>query len=116
MGFKKPDKITATLGLSSVKVKIGETLALQGVLKNASGQQQALLVDYVVFYQGKQGAERAKVFKWKALDLAAGESTEINKTHSMRLTSIRALYPGNHRVELQVNGVIVASKQFNLTA
>jgi len=102
------------LGLSSENVRVGETVVLKSLLKNASAQQQALLVDYVVFYQGKRGTERAKVFKWKTLDLAAGESLEISKTHPMRLTSIRALYPGRHRVELQVNGVIVANAQFNL--
>ena len=114
IGFNKPEKITAELRISPTKIKIGESIALQLALKNTSARPQLLLVDYIVYYQGKQGSKRAKVFKWKTLKLAAGESAEIIKKHPMRLTTIRALYAGRHRVELQINGIVVASENFSL--
>ena len=54
------------------------------------------------------------MFKWTKRELAPGESIELTKTVAMRTTTTRALYPGKHRVELQVNGSRVAKASFSL--
>lgn len=114
IGFNRPSSIGAVVGVSPRKVKIGESLTVSAIIKNESTRQQALLIDYVVHYKGKLTAERSKVFKWKTFNLAAGQSITLDKKHPMRLTTIRALYPGAHRIELQINGRIVASTDFQL--
>ena len=54
------------------------------------------------------------MFKWKSLELASGETVTLEKKLPMRETTIRALYPGKHHVELQMNGVRMASAYFQL--
>ena len=72
------------------------------------------MADYTVHYARKADKVSAKVFKWKTIELAAGEEIELTKKHNMDQTSVRALYPGTHLVELQVNGVRMAEAEFEL--
>jgi hypothetical protein len=67
-----------------------------------------------VHYVRKGDKSSAKVFKWKSLKIPAKGSVSLEKRHSMKLTTIRALYPGEHRVEVQVNGVRLADARFVL--
>jgi hypothetical protein len=73
-----------------------------------------MIVDYAVHYVRKGGRTSDKVFKWKTLELASGEEITLEKKHSLKATTIRALYPGCHRVELQINGVRLADAEFEL--
>ncbi len=115
IGFSKPDGIDAKLTLSDRQVRIGESLVITAALNNASRKKQQLLIDYIVHYQGKGSASRRKVFKWTTVTLKANEKHVSEKKHALKRTTIRALYPGKHKVELQLNGEIVAAKNFELT-
>lgn len=116
IGFKKPDNLAVTLQVKPGKIHIGESVTVTATIENRSSRRQELLLDYVVHYKGKNGGERPKVFKWKTLSVAGKQTVVHEKKHPMRLTTIRALYPGDHRVELQINGEIVANKVFRLLA
>ena len=85
------------------------------VLENASRKKQNLLIDYIVSYQGKNDKPRRKVFKWKSLEVSAGDSVTLSKQHPMKQTTVRALYPGAHAIELQLNGVITDREEFQLS-
>ena len=61
------------------------------------------------------GALSAKVFKWKNLRLGPGESVSLSKNHTLKEVTVRAYYSGEHRVAIQVNGVILGEKAFELT-
>ena len=115
IGYAKPTGIDVKLKLSGKQVAIGESVGLQARLSNTGKKKQKLLIDYIVHYQGKSSASRRKVFKWKSIELKAGESMLLEKKHPMKRTTIRALYPGNHTVELQLNGESVASQKFSLS-
>ncbi|MEM1415599.1 MAG: DNA alkylation repair protein, partial [Myxococcota bacterium] len=65
-------------------------------------------------YVKSDGEARPKVFRWKSLTLAAGATVELGKTLTIRHASIRRLYPGAHRVDLQVNGAVLAESGFEL--
>lgn len=54
-----------------------------------------------------RGAAWAKVFKLRSLVLAAGATLRLVKQHSFASVSVRRIYPGLHRVAVQVNGVIL---------
>ncbi len=115
IGYSKPSGVDAKLKLSKKKIAIGEALTIQATLHNSSHKKQQLLVDYIVHYQAKNNAAvRQKVFKWKTIELKAGEKLQADKKHAMKRTSVRALYPGKHKVELQLNGEIVARQAFEL--
>lgn len=114
IGYTKPNKLDAKLALKPKKVAIGESVVMSVQLHNGSNKPQSLLVDYVVHYVRKTTATGEKVFKWKTLTLAPGEAICIEKKHALKATTIRALYPGVHLVELQINGYRVDKGQFRL--
>ncbi len=114
IGFSKPNKITANLSVSPKTIKLGESVQLSAMLENQSKKTQQLMIDYIVHYVRKNNVCNEKVFKWKSLELAAGESLELGKKHPMKTTTIRALYNGCHKVELQINGHRLADGQFTL--
>ena len=114
IGFKTPKSIDVTLSVKPRKIKIGDSVTLNASIKNRAKTSQPLLVDYSVGYVRKSGASNDKVFKWKKLDIAAGQTLAIEKKHSMKTTTIRVLYPGRHSVSVQVNGVVMAESSFTL--
>lgn len=115
VGFSKPNGVTAELSLSAKRISIGESININATLHNSSRRSQQLLIDYLVHYQGKNKSDRRKVFKWKTIELKAKDELVIEKSHPMKRTTVRELYQGKHKVELQLNGEIVAGRFFELT-
>ncbi|MFK7994589.1 MAG: hypothetical protein AB8B87_10660 [Granulosicoccus sp.] len=113
-GFSAPQKITAQLSVSPKTIEVGGLVQLSASLTNNAKKTQALMIDYVVHYVRKNNVRNGKVFKWKTIELAAGESIALEKKQPMKTTSIRALYTGMHKVEIQVNGQRLAETQFQL--
>lgn len=72
------------------------------------------MIDYVVHYVRKNSVVNEKVFKWKTIAVDAGDTITISKTHPMKRTTVRALYSGLHKLDVQVNGVRLASGEFTL--
>jgi hypothetical protein len=60
------------------------------------------------------GSTSPKVFKGWKLTLGPGEQRTLGKRHSLRPVTTRVLYPGPHRIELQVNGQTLAQADFEL--
>ncbi len=105
----------AALHLSADRVAVGSEILLTVSLKSASAQPQDLLVDYVVHHVRANTATSPKVFKGWKLTLAPREQRTLTKRHSLRPVTTRVLYPGSHRIDLQVNGLSLASATFDLT-
>lgn len=106
----------ASLTASPSAVSVGGQLQLDVVLQSDSTQTQALVVDYVVHHVRANGTTSPKVFKGWKLDLPAGDSRSLTRSHSLRPVTTRTLYPGRHRVELRVNGQTLAESGFDLRA
>lgn len=116
IGFSAPKRLRASLTASNASPRIGESVTLLATLESDEIKPQPILIDYLVHYVRKNGSTSGKVFKWKQLELHKGQRVELQKKHSFKTTTVRALYPGAHRVELQVNGVRVASTEVRLVA
>lgn len=114
VGFAPPQKLSAELQIRPRRVAMGGEIALTARLSSRAARSQHVVVDYVVHYVRRGGKVSAKVFKWTTCRLAARGETELAKRHSLRRTTIRALYPGLHRVELQINGARLAEASFRL--
>jgi translation elongation factor P/translation initiation factor 5A len=54
------------------------------------------------------------VFKLKIADLKKGQSVTIEKKHRVHHFSTRKLNPGIHKVTIQINGIKVGEKEFQL--
>jgi 3-methyladenine DNA glycosylase AlkC len=106
----------ARLSLSPRRVAVGGKLELVLELDSTSAKPQALAIDYVVHHVNANGSTSPKVFKGWKRTLAPHEHCRLVKSHSLRPVTTRVLYPGEHRVDVQVNGKVVASGTFRLTA
>ena len=75
----------------------------------------SIFVDYRVHYVKRaEGSTLAKVFKWKELTLAPGETAGFTKTQTFRDFTTRTHHPGRHDVEILVNGESLARESFEL--
>jgi len=104
IGFKAPRNLSARLSVFPKQIQIGEGVELSLDLHSAASVEQQLLVDYAIEFIRKNGTISSKVFKWKRISAQPEERLSLKKKHSMRATTVRELYPGRHRIELQING------------
>ena len=105
MGYEPDPPVKAVPTLDRKTCKIGEQVELRAELTNTGTSPQALLLDMMVSFPGKNGALREKVFKWTTLELQPGEQRTLRKVLPFfRRTSTRVLYPGKHIIHLQLNG------------
>ncbi len=97
-----------------------QTIPLGGVLEFSvtitAQKSERLLIDYIISFQNKAGSMNSKkVFKLKQCQVTAGTSIHLRKKHRfMTGMTTRTLYPGNHLMELQINGKTVAQAPFLL--
>lgn len=94
------------------KVHIGEFVEFD--LKIIAKKNEKLIIDYIVYFQNKNGKRGSKVFKIKKVLLRKGGDLTIHKKHFLRVMTTRRLYPGRHKIELQINGKIYGEKEFLL--
>ena len=113
-GFAALTGIAADLAVGTPTVRFGDGLTFTLSLKNESPNPQPLMVDYAVHHMKANGSLAPKVFKWKSLTLKAGETVVMDRRHAMRAITTRQYYPGRHRLEILVNGAVLAGGDFEL--
>lgn len=96
------------------RVKLGGRIEFETKIVSKSKRPQTLIVDYVVHYVKASGSAFPKVFKWKVVTLAPGESLVLSKRQQIRDFSTRRHHAGRHVVELQINGIRPARDHFQL--
>ncbi len=79
-----------------------------------SDKDQNLMIDYILHFLKKNGTYSQKVFKLKSNQYLAGKSVLIEKKISFKSISTRTYYPGLYKIDIQVNGDLVAGTRFNL--
>lgn len=114
-GFAEGADVKAALTLSPQSLSLGQRLELSATVISTSRKPQRLVIDYVIHYVKASGGSAAKVFKWTEAELNGGERLELKKTQMIQDFTTRKHYPGNHKVELQINGQRVASTAFDLS-
>ncbi|MEP4197338.1 MAG: DNA alkylation repair protein [Aliishimia sp.] len=115
LGYRDDPNLKADLRVAQSNLEIGQTLAFEAEI--TSDNDLPVLVDYVIWFQKANGTQAPKTFKLKTASVAAGKSLSINKKHVLRgnATTFK-IYPGAHKIGLQVNGRIVADCVFDLAA
>jgi 3-methyladenine DNA glycosylase AlkC len=111
----KPSVKLADFKVTPARLKLGQVLEFSFSLTSTSSKPQSLAVDYIIHYVKASGGTSAKVFKLRELTLAAGEKQVIRKRQTIRNFSTRKHHAGRHRVEIQINGRLLAQGQFVLT-
>jgi hypothetical protein len=87
---------------------------LQVDLQSTSAQAQRLAIDYAVHHVKAGGHTTPKVFKGWVIELAPGEQRQLLKRHSMKAITTRRYHPGQHAVDLRINGQVLAHQAFGL--
>jgi hypothetical protein len=95
-------------------IALGERIRLSAAITSTSDQPQRLVIDYAVHYVKKSGTPSRKVFKLKEMDLTPAETCELSAGQVIRDFTTRRHYAGHHRVELMVNGEVLAESGFDL--
>lgn len=96
-------------------ITIGE--CLEFVFTLTAKKDEPLLIDYILYFQNKSGnGHNKKVFKLKRINMKKNQKLAIVKKQLMKNMSTRKLYPGEHKIEIQMNGKKLAGKKFNLKA
>lgn len=94
----------------------GEYLQISCKIINESIHAQSLCVDLRIHYLRQHGRYGIKVFKWKTLSLAAGESSVLSYRLSLAEMTTRRHYQGRHVVSVLVNGAVFELGEFELRA
>ena len=89
--------------VESLEVKVGEALVFSFDIEAQT--DEALMVDYVLYFQTKSEKLTPKVHKIKKLKMKQGQLITISKKHAFKANmTTRKLYAGEHRLVLQING------------
>jgi 3-methyladenine DNA glycosylase AlkC len=113
LGYTEQPKLSSSqFSLSDERIHLGQALTMTVHL--SSQQEQTFVLDYKVHFVKANGQLSSKVFKWKSITLAAGQTISLIKQHSFKPISTRRYYPGEHVIEILINGQAIASKPFNL--
>ncbi|MSR88031.1 MAG: DNA alkylation repair protein [Candidatus Margulisbacteria bacterium] len=109
-----PDIIISPITILQNPVKIGQSVTFSFTL--TAQKNERLIIDYILHFQNKAGVlANKKVHKLKQIELAKNQSIQLSKTHPLRANmTTRSLYPGEHKINIQINGKIMNTISFNL--
>jgi 3-methyladenine DNA glycosylase AlkC len=94
------------LAVRPARLPVGGEVTVTFTLATRDGPARAV-VDYVVHHAGARGARRPKVFKLTTRTIHPGRPQSFVRRHRFREVSVRKIYPGTHRIEVQVNGRVL---------
>lgn len=100
--------------LEPATIQLGQVVKFGFELRSETAETQNLVVDYVVHHVKANGSTSPKVFKLTTCKLAGHQTIQIAKNHAIKPITTRVYYPGEHRIEVQVNGRILGGGIFQL--
>lgn len=102
------------LRLSRNAIAMNEKLEFEFDVRALSDEPIFLVIDYVIHHRKVDGSMTAKVFKLKKCTLHTGRPITIIKRHAIRPITTRRYYPGEHGIEIQINGTRYAKAKWIL--
>ena len=102
------------LKLAPAVLQFGNEIEFEFTLRNCGDRAQKLMIDFLLHFVKANGTTAPKVFKLKKMSLDSGASCSVAKKYAIRPISTRKYYPGRHRLEIQVNGRVLGSAEFEL--
>ena len=114
LGFSARAFKVENLVIKTSRVKVGEAVEFSFEIVSIANRAQALMIDYILHFQKNNGEFASKTYKIAKKTIAPKEVITIEKKHPLRVMTTRKLYPGTHKVELQINGKKFGVKKFLL--
>ena len=114
LGYVKyPSIVVNDLCVYSKIVNVGESLIFN--LEIEAKEETKLIIDYIIHFRTKLGTLNPKIHKLKRVKLMKGDKVTFYKKHRFKADmSTRNFYEGEHRVEVQINGMVYRSENFIL--
>lgn len=113
-GFANPDQLqVSNLFADQSSLKIGEHLRFSFTLANCSGTTQTVRLEYRIHYVKSSGKTSAKIFQVSEGKFSPGEHA-VSKKQAFTDYTTRTHFPGEHRIEILVNGDTKAEITFLL--
>ncbi|WP_286346218.1 DNA alkylation repair protein [Frondihabitans sucicola] len=114
LGFEPAELEITSLTLDRTVVAVGESVTFSARVTNRGRETARLAIDYIVHHRKANGTTTGKTFKLTVTSLAPGETLDLAKQHSFRVITTRRYHPGQHAIELQVNGIAAGRTAFEL--
>ncbi|MBF0287316.1 MAG: DNA alkylation repair protein [SAR324 cluster bacterium] len=115
LGYPGNPKISVHhLHIHHPTIKIGETLQFDLEIQSSVKKMQNLMIDYAIHFVKANGKQVPKVFKLAKKKINNCESLKISKKHSFKPISTRKYYPGEHFLEIIINGDSLGTTTFFL--
>jgi 3-methyladenine DNA glycosylase AlkC len=116
LGYRPGARAVARVRVAPATARIGESIEATVEIDAPERDPEPLVVDLRVHFVKARGATGAKVFKIRELAPAPGERIVLRKRISLRQHTTRTHHPGEHRVEVLVNGAVAAEGRFVVVA
>ena len=114
-GFGPPRLREAQLTLKPKRFTLGGSLLASVRLQAKRGEEQNLVVDFRFHLVRAKGHTGTKVFKGRTLRLAGGAEVILEQRFPLKPVTTRRYHRGQTRVELLVNGAVLAEDSFHLS-
>lgn len=112
--FGNPENIDVqNLTISTSQVKIGEDLFFDFEINNKGNSPVKLRVEYGIDFVKKNGKTSRKIFKITENTYSSG-TTKMTRKQSFKNLSTRKHYPGEHGLEIVINGVAKSKVHFEV--
>ena len=115
LGYGPPHVTLENLEILTPHVDFGTALVFQMSLASCATHPQNLIIDYAIHHRKANGTTSPKVFKWKVITLKPFDTLKAKRKHAIRKITTRVYYPGEHHLEIFVNGVSLGRYDFHLT-
>jgi 3-methyladenine DNA glycosylase AlkC len=96
------------------RVMVGQALEFDYTVVNAGPVPVKVAVDYVIHYRKASGSLAPRVYKLTVRILEPGEALTATRRQPLIPLTTRRYYPGQHALELQVNGARHGQVSFDL--
>ena len=112
LGYRPDADVVVERFSCSPSVMRGEAAEIDLTL--SAGTRTPVLIDYIIHFRKAKGELAPKVFKWKQA-VVDGKPLVLSKKHRFKADATTfTLHAGLHRIELQVNGRVIGSQDFEL--
>lgn len=112
---EKAEVALEAFAVSPARLKLGGSIAMNLLLKSTARRSQKLVIDYAIHYVKQSGDTSPKVFKWKETEAGPGAVLQVSKNQRIQDFTTRKHHAGRHRVEVMVNGEVLAESEFRLS-
>jgi 3-methyladenine DNA glycosylase AlkC len=115
LGFSAgADVAVRNLTVEPAAISVGDAITFAFEIESTADAPQDLVIDYVVHLVRARGKTSPKVFKLTKRTIAPGETIRLSKKHSFAAITTRRYYPGEHAVQIQINGAPFERQPFDL--